>query len=418
MNTHFSWLPFLDQPHADSCWSVSTGPDRRVYAAACCESLPGGTVELVRYDDASGRLETLFNVADVVEDPGDSGRGTQCKIHYSFAPSQKDGVLYMATHLSGPPIDQLVYSPWHSWSNPERCFRGAALVAFDTKTDNVLWWDTIIPKEGSRCLAIDESRGLLYSLSYPRDHLWVYDIEKRKGRDLGRIGSINAQVLMVDRKGRVWTSTDYGRIARYDPADGRIRVSPYVLPHNQQFQTGWHSVIYDAVASPEGDCVYGVTWIAHPRMFRLWWEEGEWGRIEDLGAMTQDVVTSHPTDTFIDHCGGLVFGPDGMLYGVSSRYRSERVRDALATVDAVTAKGLLEGILWRVNPSTLERENILQFDRPDGPSNYISRGAMNQDGDLFFGLVNHRHKPNGIFRVELPEDRRAVQKNIPLRIWG
>src|SRR5690606_19085596 len=120
-----------------------------------------------------------------------------------------------------------------------------------------------------------------------------------------------------------------------------------------------------AVASPEGDCVYGVTWIAHPRMFRLWWEEGEWGRIEDLGAMTQDVVTSHPTDTFIDHCGGLVFGPDGMLYGVSSRYRSERVRDALATVDAVTAKGLLEGILWRVNPSTLERENILQFDRPD-----------------------------------------------------
>ena len=57
-------------------------------------------------------MDYLFSLDEMVNDPGDSGRATQCKIHYSFAPSMSDGILYMATHLSGPPIDQPAYSPW------------------------------------------------------------------------------------------------------------------------------------------------------------------------------------------------------------------------------------------------------------------------------------------------------------------
>ena len=99
---------------------------------------------------------------------------------------------------------------------------------------------------------------------YPRDHLVSYDIRKRQRRDLGRIGSVNAQALFIDRRHRVWTTSDYGRLVRYDPAKDRMETSPYVLPHNPQFQTGWHSVFYDACGSPDGQAVYAVTWIANP----------------------------------------------------------------------------------------------------------------------------------------------------------
>ena len=151
-----SWYPFTGHPDADTCWSVSVGPDGRIYAAACAESVPGGVVKLVRYNEHTDGLDYLFSLDEMVNDPGDSGRATQCKIHYSFAPSMADGILYMATHLSGPPIDQPAYSPWLSWHDPKRCFRGSALVAFDTKKDQVLWWDTMLPKEGCRCLLHDE----------------------------------------------------------------------------------------------------------------------------------------------------------------------------------------------------------------------------------------------------------------------
>ena len=45
------WYPFTGHPDSDTCWSLSVGPDGRIYAAACAESLPGGVVKPVRYNE-------------------------------------------------------------------------------------------------------------------------------------------------------------------------------------------------------------------------------------------------------------------------------------------------------------------------------------------------------------------------------
>ena len=408
-----SWYPFTGHPDADTCWSVSVGPDGRIYAAACAESVPGGVVKVVRYNEQKDALDYLFSLDEMVNDPPDSGRATQCKIHYSFAPSMSDGVLYMATHLSGPPIDQPAYSPWRSWHDPKRCFRGSALLAFDTKTDQVLWWDTLLPKEGCRCLLHDEDRHLLYALSYPRDHFFIYDTKKRTRRDVGRIGSINAQTLFLDRKHRVWTTDDYGRLVRYDPEKDRLERSPFVLPHNPEYQTGWHSVFYDVAQSPDGDCVYAGTWIAEPRLIRIWPNEGAWPRIEDLGATTQKRDLSIPVSTFLDHCGGLVFGGDGQLYYVASRWRDSVYNPIPA---APADRHEREGVVWRLDPTTLARQEVAVLQHPEHPAQYVSRGAVDHRGDLFFGNVGT--KPVGIFKVRPPEDRRRTNAHLPIRMWG
>ena len=407
-----TWYPFDEHPNSDSCWSLSTGPDGRIYAAACCEHLPGETVKIIRYNEQTDAVGVLFDMDKMVDDPRDSGRATQCKIHYSFVPSTSDGVLYMATHLSGPPIDQPAYSPWRSWHDPERCFRGSALLAFDTRTDEVLWWDTLIPREGCRCLLHDEDRRLLYALSYPRDHLIVYDLETRRRRDLGRIGSVNSQVLFLDKKHRVWTTSDYGRLVRYDPEQDRIETSPCVLPHNEQFQTGWHSVLYDAVASPGGECIYAVTWIAHPRLMRIRPDEGNWGRVEDLGPATQDRDPTLPTCMGVDHCGGLVFAADGQLYYAASRWRDPEYNPL---PDGGKDR---EGVVWRMNPETLEREEVALLERPDGFAQYVPRGAVDHNGDLFFGHCAGGAKPVGLFKVTLPDARKRPNAHLPIRMWG
>src|ERR1700739_1072451 len=78
------WYPFTGHPDSDTCWSLSVGPDCRIYAPACAGTVPGGVVKPVRYNEQRDELEYLFDLAEKVEDPGDSGRATQCKIHYSF----------------------------------------------------------------------------------------------------------------------------------------------------------------------------------------------------------------------------------------------------------------------------------------------------------------------------------------------
>lgn len=405
-----TWYPFTGHPDADTCWSLSVGPDGRIYAAACAESVPGGVVKVARYNESTDALDYLFSLDEMVNDPGDSGRATQCKIHYSFAPSLEDGILYMATHLSGPPIDQPAYSPWLSWHDPKRCFRGSALLAYDTRKDQVRWWDTMIPKEGCRCLLHDESRHRLYSLSYPRDHFIIYDTQKRTRRDLGRIGSINAQTLFLDRQHRVWTTDDYGHLVGYDPEKDRLERSPFVLPHDPEFQTGWHSVFYDVAPAPDGDSVYAVTWIAAPRLMRIWLNEKGWPKVEDLGPATQKRDPTIPMDTFKDHCGGLVFGGDGQLYYVASRW-PDPVYHPMPPGSAER-----EGVVWRLDPKTLERREVAVLKHPASPAQYVSRGAVDHHGDLFFGVVGTR--PVGVFKVHLPAARKRNNAHLPIRMWG
>lgn len=405
-----SWYPFTEHPDSDSCWSLSAGPDGRIYASACAENIPGGVVKLVRYNERTDALDYLLALDEKVDDPADSGRATQCKIHYSLVPSAHDGVLYMATHLSGPPIDRAAYSPWGSWHDPERCFRGSALLALDTRTDQVLWWDTLIPKEGCRCLLHDEDRRLLYALSYPRDHLIQYDLARRARRDLGRIGSINSQALFLDARHRVWTTDDDGHLVRYDPQIDRVERSPLVLPHDERYQTGWHCVFYDVAAAPDQPCVYAVPWVAQPRLMRIWPMEGPWGRVEDLGPVAQERDLTLPMNKFQDHCGGLTFAGDGKLYYVAACWR-----DPVYNPMAPDHKER-EGVVWRFDPATGQRQEVALLERPGQFAHYVSRGAVDRNGDLFFGHVGP--KPVGIFKVHMPPQRKKPNAHLPLRMWG
>ena len=407
------FYPFSEHPNSDTCWSLSAGPEGRIYAAACAETAPGERVMILRYDDQNDTLEKLFDMDTVVDDPRDSGRATQCKVHYSFVPSASEQRVYMATHLSGPPAGETFYNPWLSWHDPKRCFRGSALVAYDVTSDRVLWWDTLFAKEGCRCLLHDEEAGRLYALSYPRDHLFVYDLKKRQSRDLGRIGSINSQVLFLDAKHRVWMSDDYGHLVRYDPHRDRLETSPYVLPHVFGLQTGWHSVLYDAAGDPELGCVYGVPWCGYPRLFRIWPTDGPWGHVDDLGPVTQEYDRTLPVNTYFDHCGGLIVSPDGGLYYVASRWPEPLGENPY--------ENIMEGLVWRMDRRTLARELVAVLTRPGGQAaQYVSRGAVDRNGDLFFGHLNvlRSNWPAGMFRIQPPASRRIKPSKDYLRMWG
>jgi hypothetical protein len=49
-------------------------------------------------------------------------------------------------------------------------------------------------------------------------------------------------------------------------------------------------------------------------------------------------------------------------------------------------------------------------------AHYVSRGAVDHNGDLFFGHVGNH--PSGIFKVSMPADRKRRNAHLPIRMWG
>ncbi|MCZ7646753.1 MAG: hypothetical protein M5U26_15945 [Planctomycetota bacterium] len=402
-------------PIADTTWSLSTGPDRRVYAAACIEHRGGCAVVVARYNEQIDALDYLFDVGETCGDPPDSGRATQCKIHYSFAPSERDGILYAATHASAPALNELHFDVHADWGDERKAFRGSVLLAYDTRQDRVLWSRTLIPNEGCRCLCFDEERRLFYAVGWPRNHFLVYDLERDRVHDCGRLGSLNPQAIWLDKKSRAYTTDDYGRILRYDPDRGELEELELWIPRPRHLN-GWHGVVYDIAAAPDGESLFGVPWRNFPHLFRHWPLEGAQGRMEDLGPATQYEQNPYrPISFFKDHAGGLVVGPDRAIYFVKSRW-APFSEDRGHKFDHETAENF-EGLVIRLDPESGKQEDFAILRRPDGmAAHYVSRGAMDARGDLFFG--NIAGMPSGIFRLPMnartPPDPRAF----PLRKWG
>ncbi|MGB2820754.1 MAG: hypothetical protein WBF17_07225, partial [Phycisphaerae bacterium] len=392
-----TFYPFEREPMPDSCWSLSAGPDGRIYAASCCEGTPGGGAYIVRYNDETDSLDTVVDVAEATGEPLTSGRATQCKIHYSFAASASDGMLYAATHLSAPGWGHRRYSPWADWKDELRAFPHSTVLAYDTRRDEVAWGGPFIPREGCRCLALDEARGRLYAVSYPRDHFWIYDLRTRSIRDLGRIGSVNSQAVFTDRRGRVFTTNCSGQLLRYDPDTDRLEEIGAFVPHDPR-KSRWHDVLYDVVASPEGDCVYGVPWNSDPHLLRYWPEDGEYGRMEDLGPVHQRRDPTAAVCFYLDHCGGLVFGADGALYFATTRWPEGDDSFSPLRREAAT-----EGVLVRMDVGTLAKTDYARLEKPGAMGHYVSRGARDRFGNLFFGHVA-RPLPTGISRLVMGAD--------------
>ena len=405
---------FAERPLSDSCWSTSTGPDGRVYIACCIEHTGGGTATVVR-PRLDGTPEYLFDLDEVTGDRRDSGRATQCKIHYSFVPDPERDLMWCATHLSGPPIGEKRYNPWASWHDPVRAFRGAYLVAYDVRRNQVAHSTLMIPREGCRCLAFDARRRVLYALTYPRDHLVSYDLDREILTDLGRIGSVNAQCLFLDRRGRVHTVGDRGRLVRYDPEIGRIEELPWSWPV-EPAQTPWHAVIYDAVADPVSGAIYGIPWKPRPHLARFWPEDGPSGRLEDLGLIGQQCDPRRPVAINLNHVGGLVFAGDGRLLYVRAAWlpgtehgRVIHPRPCGPTIHTTRA------VLCAFDPQSGTHSEVCDLDGGAGPNLYIARGARSAAGDLYFGKI--MATPAGYFQVRLPGSTSTPVANC-LRMWG
>lgn len=400
---------FEQLPIHDTCWSIISGADNHIYAAACCEYVGGSGVFLVRYNTDAHKIEYLLDVAETIEQPPDNGRATQCKLHYSLL-SGLDGTIYGATHLSAPGKGQRFFNPWMQWKDEKHGFPGSMFFAYDPVHDKVLFTDCIAPNEGCRCLAIDQERQILYGVTYPRNHFFYYELETRRRVDVGRIGNVNPQAIFLDDRNRAYTNDDYGWMMRFDIDRGDFEDLDVRVPH-APYQDGLHTILYDVVKIPGEDAVIGVPWNTDPRFFKYTFDDGP-GRMEDLGAPAVEHDGVRVSRVQADHVGGLVFGRDDLLY-YCANVPTELKKGVRRRIDNIT-------YLMSMDIRTGERERLDQLKFGDFEAWYVSRAVRDREGNLYLADVGNT--PCRMYKVipDYPDEVREKREpeDINMRHWG
>ncbi|MCK4308162.1 hypothetical protein KAW50_08065 [candidate division WOR-3 bacterium] len=392
-------IVFEELPVHDTCWSLITGADGKVYIGVCGEMTGGMSAYVVSYDPETEKVEYLLEVAEVLGILPNNGEATHAKVHFCLL-SDDEGILYAATHCTGPPSGDVIWRPWNCWSHPVKHFRGSGIFGYDPKKKEVLFTDLFLPHEGSRCMAISCKRRKIYGISYPRNHFFIYDLNKHEVRDLGRIGCVNSLAIFLDADENAYTTDEYGYLIRCDGDKEELEEMGIQIPH-PSFQNGFHNVLHDAVASPDSKDVYIVLQNFGGELFRYNFKKN---KIQDLGkACGEEITEWSPTSHIIDdNVGGLVFGLDGYLY-FAANLHEEKFNGPY---------------LIRLNPENLERENLGQIAYQGKAADHISRASRDFRGDLYFAEVGNR--PTKIFKYQ-PEgikENKLYPSEGEIRYWG
>jgi hypothetical protein len=244
-------------------------------------------------------------------------------------------------------------------------------------------------------MALAPNRRQIYGISYPRNHFFIFDLNTRKVRDIGRIGNINPQCIFIDSDENAYTTDDYGKLLKYTADKDELAETGVILPH-ATFRNGYHNTVYDVVPTLDGSGVFGVTWTWGQRLFHYDFKANhltDYGRA--YGEETQD--WSHIIN---DHAGGLVFGADGKLYFVINRKNEH---------------GGSSPYMVSMNPENGRREMVGMLQVDGIPGDHIARGAMDAEGNLYFAEAGNT--PTKLFkcRPDYSETQAIIKTR---RLWG
>lgn len=216
---------FTNPEDAECIWSaLHVSRDNKVYIGLGRHT---GNAHLYQYNPETGVMRDLGDMG-IETGEHESGRVTQGKIHTKIFEGN-DGKIYFATHFG------LWYL--HAMQSDRYSYPGGHILCYDPVKDIIEDYGIAVPQQGIISLTMDTQKHFLYFLTWPKGQFVSYDLQHRKTRNMGRINNWNAvcRSLVVDDKGRVYSSTLKNRIFRYDPGQNEVKeLTSIVLPSGNE----------------------------------------------------------------------------------------------------------------------------------------------------------------------------------------
>ncbi len=306
--------------------SVTAASDGMIYFSVNSHH-PHASVRLFRFDPADETIDLVGDVTEVLGvDP--SAELPHGKIHTAL--TEYGGYLYFATHTS-----QYVGSlPNMSPTDGRRPYEGGHFMRFSLKTGQFEDLAHLgLPSEGIITMAVDTANDILYGLTWPTGLLLSYDLERgylhnwgaiQERGEWGRLGAdwnfINRK-LAIDPAGKLYGSTDSGRIWRFDAGEHRpvvyldplsndqippVQDSHFVVePVPHFWWRNWRTILWN----PNTESFWGL----HGGSTQLFEFRPQEGLLRSVRTMRAKGVGNDRRNPFRTQLG-FTLGPDNTLY--------------------------------------------------------------------------------------------------------
>ncbi len=227
-----------------------------------------------------------------------------------------------------------------------------------------------IPHNYIQSIALDEQRGIIYSMHFTPERLSAFDLEAKKARDLGPLGSglamAQGENLVLDDAGRLWCGwavtrawqtepgADSHRLCRYDPRRGRIEYLDTGLP---RASGAYGTAKVEGLFNLGTGCLYASG--DNGSLYRL---DPRTGRAKYLGT---------PIRKKRSRLTSLVRHRDGFAYGVTGRDGQCRLLRFDPQRDTYDLGGPIvdgDGVaMWQCHDITITPEGVLYAGENDNP---------------------------------------------------
>lgn len=170
---------------------------------------------------------------------GEAGNSYDAKFHRSMQLTADGSTLYTATALLHD-VDRYHDAP------------GGGIFAHDIASGRTRKLGVPLPHVYIQSIALDEARGVIYSMHFTPERLSAFDLKTGKARDLGAIGSgmfmAQGENVLLDDDGCAWCGwgatrawqnfhgPDAARLCKFDPRQDRIVFYKTGLPRRDGSQ--------------------------------------------------------------------------------------------------------------------------------------------------------------------------------------
>jgi hypothetical protein len=339
-------------PNHDVFYSAATGLDGRIYLGLSSEMTSPGTFgQLVRYDPKTDQFDQVFDTRDYIPEANEALRHPHSKLHTSTVVGD-DGKVYVATHMTAPPIGEEYYHYWNVYNDPARGFRGSHLFIHDPATNTTQDFGIVSPKGGCRWMTYNPELEELYLTTFLTAHLIVVRLRQGDIKDMGRISQYDFMGPCWCADGNVYTTECRGFMLRYNPRDESITQLDAKAP-NAPWRRGDGNGAFHLLPGPDHTKLYGCTLVGR-RAFEFDPTAEPHKQMRDLGTAGGETrIDRYSDEPFIRT---MAVGRDGRVY-LGARHVMPSPGKGKSTEGDAVVGGATRMNIVAIDPQSGERQD-------------------------------------------------------------